>query len=175
MTFEKLEVDGCYLVRAAVHQDERGSYTKYFSRDEYEARGLETGVGQLSRVLSARAGTLRGLHWQEPPHAEAKLVQCLRGAIFDVVVDLRPGSPGRLRWCGVVLKEGDDSALYVPPQCAHGFLALEDDTEVLYSSSSLYDPESERGLRYDDPAVGIVWPLEVSDVSKKDRNWPDLS
>ncbi len=122
--------------------------------------------------MSLRAGTLRGMHYQVAPHAEAKLVRCSRGAIYDVIIDLRPRSPTFRRWIGEVLSAENHRMLYVPEGCAHGFVTLTDDVEVMYQVSEFYAPDAERGIRYDDPAFDIRWPVEVRVVSEKDRSWP---
>jgi dTDP-4-dehydrorhamnose 3,5-epimerase len=138
---------------------------------EFALRGLPAGFVQGNLSYSARAGTLRGLHYQVPPDAEIKLVRCTRGSIYDVIVDLRPASPTYREWSAAELSAANHLMLYVPEGFAHGYLTLEDDTEVGYEVSQFYRPGSERGLRYDDPAFGIAWPIGVEVVSEKDRSW----
>ena len=175
MTFTELAVPGAYLVVSEPAADERGSFARVWDASEFRARGLADGMvqGALSRNL--RQGTIRGLHHQLPPLAQAKLVRCARGAIYDVVVDLRPSGAAGRRWAAVTLAADSGHMVYVPPGCAHGYQTLEDDTEVLYLFSVPYAPDAERGVRWDDPAIGITWPLPVTGLSDKDRDLPDLA
>lgn len=142
---------------------------------EFSEHGIEFTPLQANMGLSVRRGTIRGLHYQTEPALEAKLVRCTRGAIFDVVVDLRPTSPTYRVWYGSTLSADNARMVFVPEGCAHGCQALEDMSEIHYLTSAFYSPNDVRGLRYDDPAIGIAWPLEVSEVSEQDRNWPLLS
>ncbi len=161
-------LEGVLLVEQERLADERG----FFART-YDAELLPP-IVQMSTSFNARAGTLRGLHFQRDPHGESKLVRCTRGAIFDVIVDLRPDSPTYRRWIGVELTAENRRMLYVPEGFAHGFQTLEDDTETFYQVSEFYAPGAERGLRWDDPAIGIEWPdAEGRLISGKDRSWPD--
>jgi dTDP-4-dehydrorhamnose 3,5-epimerase len=155
-------------------EDERGFFARAFCAGEFQARGLNPALVQANLSFSRRRGTLRGMHYQSAPAAEAKLVRCIRGAIFDVVADLRPDSPAFLRWHGCELTAENRRALLVPEGCAHGFLTLEDGCEVFYQVSHSYSPSHERGFRFDDPAVGIAWPAEVTVVSAKDLGWEPL-
>jgi dTDP-4-dehydrorhamnose 3,5-epimerase len=154
-------------------EDERGSFARAWCEAEFAAAGIEARWVQMNLSTSRARGTLRGLHYQLPPWQEAKLVRCSRGAVHDVILDLRPGSPTAGRWIAVALGAGDDRWLYVPPGFAHGFQTLSDDTEVSYLVSAPYHPEAERGIRHDDPAFAIAWPLPVSVISAKDAAWPD--
>lgn len=172
MRFTPLDVAGAHVLDPEPVEDERGGFARAFCRDELAARGLVADVAQVNTSWNHRAGTLRGLHWQDPP--EAKVLRCTVGAVFDVVVDVRPGSPTYLRWAGVELRAGERRAVYVPPGCAHGYLALTDGAEVLYSSSTPYVPGGEHGLRWDDPVLAIAWPHPVEVVSAKDAAWPLL-
>jgi dTDP-4-dehydrorhamnose 3,5-epimerase len=158
-----------------VFEDERGLFTRIFCRQEFEAHGLDPGIAQGAASFSRRRGTLRGMHYQAPPHAQDKLVRCSRGAVYDVAVDLREGSPTRRGWVAVELSAVNRRMLYVPKGFAHGFLTLEDATEVAYHFSAAYAPASERGFRWDDPAVGIDWPLVPVVVSERDRTLPRLA
>ena len=142
---------------------------------EFSEHGIEFTPLQANMGLSVRRGTIRGLHYQTEPALEAKLVRCTRGAIFDVVVDLRSTSPTYRVWYGSTLSADNARMVFVPEGCAHGCQALEDMSEIHYLTSAFYSPNDVRGLRYDDPAIGIAWPLEVSEVSEQDRNWPLLS
>lgn len=174
MRFRKTELEGAYIIDLEPHEDERGFFARAWCRREFEAHGLETRVAQANVSFNRRRGTLRGLHWQAPPHAETKLVRCTRGAIWDAIVDLRPDSPTHLQWVGMELSAENRRMLYVPERFAHGFITLDDDCEVGYQVSAFYSPESERGIRWDDPAVGIDWPAEPRVVSEKDRSWERL-
>jgi dTDP-4-dehydrorhamnose 3,5-epimerase len=155
-------------------EDERGSFARTYCADEFAARGLEACVVQCSVSYTRRRGTIRGMHWQSEPHAEAKIVRVTRGAVHDVVVDVRPGSPTLHHSFAVRLDSTGTRALYVPPGFAHGFQTLEDDTEVSYQISAAYVPAAARGLRYDDPALAIYWPEPVTIVSERDREHPLL-
>jgi dTDP-4-dehydrorhamnose 3,5-epimerase len=168
-------IAGAALLRPVPFVDDRGSFARVFCREEFAAAGLSPDVAQVNLSTNARAGTLRGLHLQTGDAAEAKLVRCIRGSLFDVLVDVRPGSPTYLSWYGVELSADNRLALLVPEGCAHGFQTLEDDTEALYQVSVPYTPGAEAGLRFDDPALGIDWPLPVSTISDKDRSWPLLA
>lgn len=168
-------IPGPVLVEVEARADERGFFARTFCKEEFEAAGLEPAVDQCNLSYNHRRGTLRGMHLQVAPHPEAKLVRCTRGAIVDTVVDLREGSPTYLQHVQVTLSAEDRRAFYVPPYFAHGYQTLVDDTEVVYQVSGTYTPEAERGLRHDDPALGIEWPLEVSCISAKDAGWPLLT
>jgi dTDP-4-dehydrorhamnose 3,5-epimerase len=168
-------LDGVRLVKAEPSQDERGSFSRFWDADLVAREGLEAGLSVLAASWNPRPGTLRGMHWQEPPAQEVKLVRCTRGRVFDVAVDVRRGSPTYLRWWGVELGAGDGQALYLGSGMAHGFLTLDPDSEVQYLMTDTYDPERARGFRHDDPLVGISWPRPVECVSARDRGFPGLS
>lgn len=174
MRFTELDLRGAFLVEMEPRLDERGSFARSFCRDEFERRGLNAAVSQCNVSLSHRPGTLRGLHYQLAPHAEVKLVRCVRGAVYDVLVDVRPGSPSLWRWVAVELAAGDGRLLYVPEGFAHGFQTLEPETEVTYQVSAPHVPQAERGLRWDDPRLGIRWPLADPILSERDRSHPLL-
>jgi dTDP-4-dehydrorhamnose 3,5-epimerase len=168
-------VAGAYLVELEPKEDDRGFFARIWCRDEFAELRLNPEVAQVSISRNPRAGTLRGLHFQRAPHEEAKLVRCSRGAIFDVVVDLRPDSPTRGAWFGAELDEERGAALYVPEGCAHGFQTLVDDTDVLYLISYPYVPEAAAGVRWDDPVFAIGWPeTPARTISQRDRSWPDF-
>ena len=175
MQFEPTGIAGLVAVKLTRHADARGSFARLFCRDEFAAHGLADVFVQASLSVTRRAGTLRGLHFQRPPHAEVKLVRSVRGAIFDVVADLRRDSPTYLRWQGFELSPESDVALCIPEGCAHGFLTLTDDCEVLYQMSVQYAPDFADGVRYDDPALGIVWPRAVALVAEKDLAWAPIA
>jgi len=154
--------------------DERGFFARAFCAIEFEEHSLEPELVQANLALSHTAGTTRGLHYQAASHPEAKFFRCIRGRTYNVAVDMRDGSPTFGRWTGVELSAENRRALYIPPVCAAGYQTLVDDTEILYSVSAFYAPEAERGLRHDDPAIGVDWPLSPTAVSEKDRSWPLL-
>ena len=172
LRFCDTDLDGAWLILPQPAQDERGFFARTFCMDEYAAHGLEARFLQHSTSYSSRKGTLRGMHFQRAPHAEVKVVSCLRGAIWDVLIDLRPASPSHGRWQGFELSAGNRRQLYVPAGCAHGFQTLEDDTEVGYLISQFYAPAAAGGVRHDDPAFAISWPLPVAAMSEKDKAWP---
>jgi dTDP-4-dehydrorhamnose 3,5-epimerase len=174
MIISHLSVPGPVVVEVEPRRDERGFFARTFCRDEFERAGLEPVVAQANLSYNNRAGTVRGMHWQAPPHAEPKLVRCTRGAVLDVVVDMRDDSPTRLQHVGVELTADNRTALYVPAYFAHGYQTLVDDCEVVYQVGGAYAPQAERGVRFDDPALAIEWPLPVSVISAKDACWPLL-
>lgn len=174
MIFTETALRGAFVIDLDVREDERGGFARTFCQREFTERGLKPEVAQCNLSFNHRAGTLRGLHYQLPPAAETKLVRCTRGAILDVIVDLRPESPTYLRHVAVELSESSRRALYVPGLFAHGYQALTDGAEVSYQVGEFYTPGAERGLRHDDPRLGIVWPLPVSVISQKDAAWPLL-
>jgi dTDP-4-dehydrorhamnose 3,5-epimerase len=173
MVFNETDVRGAYLIEIEEIGDDRGFFARTWCRNEFEAHGLVSTVAQCSIGFNVKRGTLRGMHFSVTPHAEVKLIRCSRGAIYDVIVDLRRESPSYRRWVGVQLTEDNRRTLYVPAGCAHGYQTLTDHAEVSYQMDEFYSPECARGARFDDPAFGIEWPLEVSIISERDRNWPD--
>ena len=174
MTFHETEISGVFEIRIQAIPDERGFFARTWCRKEFEEHGLESALVQCNISFNTRKGTLRGLHYQAAPFAEAKLVRCTRGAICDVVLDLRPHSPTFKGWIAVTLTAENRSMVYVPKGCAHGFLTLQDETEVFYQMSEIYNAESARGVRWNDPALGIVWPGKVEVISERDRTYPDF-
>ena len=175
MRLRPLAVDGAFVVEPERHADERGYFARAFDADAFAEHGLESAVAQTSVSFNVKELTLRGLHYQAAPHAEAKLVRCTRGAVYDVVVDLRPQSPTFLRWDAVQLDEDDGLGAYVPPGCAHGFLTLRDASELHYQISAPYQPEAARGVRWDDPAFGIDWPAAPRVIAARDASYPDFA
>ena len=165
------DIAGAFVVEPEPHHDDRGFFARTFDVELFEQHGLSSEVCQTSISWNRARGTVRGMHLQIEPAAEAKLVRCTRGAIHDVIVDLRPHSPSYLRHAAVPLDDRERWALYIPPLCAHGFQTLADDTEVSYQISAPFQPSAARGYRFDDPAFGIVWPLPVSVISDKDLAW----
>lgn len=174
MKFTELELPGAHLVELEPHRDRRGFFARAWCRREFEEAGLETEVVQCNLSYNAERGTLRGMHYQVSPRGEVKIVRCFRGALHDVIIDLRPGSPTFTEHLGVDLTADNRRALYVPEGFAHGFQTLADDTEVFYQMSEFHSPEHARGYRFDDPAFGIEWPVEPPIVKAKDRAWPDF-
>ena len=174
MRFEETKLCGAWLIEAEPAHDERGFFARTFCSREYAKRGLTTQFVQNSTSHSNARGTLRGMHFQRAPHAEVKVVSCLRGALWDVIIDLRPESPTYRRWQGFELSAANQRQLYIPAGFAHGFQTLCDDTRAGYLISAFYVPEAAAGVRYDDPAFAIEWPLPVSVISEKDRSWPDF-
>jgi dTDP-4-dehydrorhamnose 3,5-epimerase len=172
--FTPTRLQGAYLIDVERHTDERGFLARTFCEREFAEQGLPMRIVQSSTIHSPRRYTLRGLHYQEAPHAEIKLVRCTRGSIFLVMVDLRPESPTNGEWLGVELTAHNERLAYVPEGFAQGYQTLEDDAEVLYQMSHPYVPEAARGVRWDDPAFGIDWPpAEERLISERDRSWPD--
>lgn len=174
MVFEEGSVQGAFLIRPEPRTDERGHFARIYCEDELARRGLIAPVTQINTGFSPCAGTLRGMHFQTAPHAEVKIMRCLRGAAFDVVVDLRPDSPTRGRWFAAELSAENGLLMYAPAGTAHGYLTLRDDTELMYLTSKPYAPQAAQGVRFDDPAFGIEWPRDITVVSKADRGWPDF-
>jgi dTDP-4-dehydrorhamnose 3,5-epimerase len=173
MLFHETGLVGAYLIEPQPHQDDRGFFGRIWCRDELAERGLDTSIVQTNVGFSHRAGTLRGLHFQRPPQAEVKVVRCTRGSVYDVIVDLRTDSPTYRRWYGVELNDRNYRMIYVPQGFAQGYLTLLDESEIYYHASQRYDPPSASGVRFDDPAFGIVWPTAIRSVSDQDRAWPD--
>lgn len=174
MIFVETPLPGAYVLEPERLEDERGWFTRTFTAEEFEARGLNPNVVHCNASFNARAGTLRGMHYQAAPHGECKLVRCTRGAVYDVVVDLRADSPVYLHWYAVELTAENGWSLYVPEGFAHGFQTLADATEVAYQMSYAYVPAHARGLRFDDPAVAIEWPAATRTVSSRDLGYPPL-
>ena len=162
------------MLRLKRLEDERGHFARAWCRDEFVQHGLNPQIAQINVGYSHRSGTIRGLHHQLAPYAEAKVIRCTRGAIYEVIVDLRANSPTLGRWCTMELTADNGLMAYVPEGCAHGYQTLRDDTEAYYTTSTQYAPAAARGVRYDDPTFGIKWPLPVSTISVADRNWPDF-
>ncbi|HEV8725290.1 MAG TPA: dTDP-4-dehydrorhamnose 3,5-epimerase [Candidatus Binatia bacterium] len=175
MIFHGTKLRGSYIIELEKREDSRGFFARTWCQDEFKAYGLNANWVQSNLSYNAKRGTLRGMHYQAAPYQEAKLVRCARGAIYDVIIDLTQDSLTYRQWLGVELSGGNYRSLYVPEGFAHGFLTLEDDTEVVYQVSQFYQPESERGVRYNDPAFGIQWPIDIAVISEKDMRWPDYA
>lgn len=174
MIFSETRLAGAYTVGIDRRKDDRGYFARMFCADEFSAHGLRSMVAQASVSFNAKRGTLRGLHFQYPPAAETKYVRCTKGAVFDVIVDLRPESSTYLEHLAVVLSAENGRGLYVPRRFAHGFVTLENDTELTYLISESHTPNAEGGLRYDDPMLGVDWPLPARVVSPRDATWSSL-
>jgi len=174
MKFEETKLPGVFEIQIEPKADDRGFFARSWCRKEFEAHGLDARTAQCNISFNRRKGTLRGVHYQVPPYSEAKVVRCTHGSIYDVIVDLRPQSPTFKQWTAIVLTAEKRNMAYVPENCAHGFLTLEDETEVFYLMSEFYDAASARGVRFDDPAFGIAWPATVEVISERDRTYPDF-
>ncbi|MFP5343081.1 MAG: dTDP-4-dehydrorhamnose 3,5-epimerase family protein [Candidatus Limnocylindria bacterium] len=175
MRFEPTAVAGAYLVDLEPREDERGFFARAWSTEEFAAVGIDLTVRAANMTYTRARGTIRGLHYQVAPALEAKFIRCIRGAAFSAIADMRPDSPTHRAWVGVELDAAGRRALYIPAGCAAGAQALEDDTEMYYLVSGSYSPEHERGVRFDDPAIGIAWPLPAVNVTAKDQGWPLLA
>ena len=175
MIFTTAPLDGAFVIELEKYQDERGYFARTFCQREFAAQGLNTNLAQANTSLSRYKGTLRGMHYQTGPHAETKLVRCMRGAVFDAIIDLRPESESYCQWFGVELTADSGKMLYVPEGFAHGYQTLQDNTELFYLVSQFYTPQAERGVRWNDVRFGISWPEDKEVfLSDKDRTWPDF-
>jgi dTDP-4-dehydrorhamnose 3,5-epimerase len=175
MRFLPTKLAGAFVIEPEPREDERGVFARTYCRDEFTARDLNTNWVQCNVSFNRLRGTLRGMHWQAKPHAEVKLVRCIRGAAFDVIADLRPDSPTHRQWVGVELTADNRRAVYIPAGFAHGFQTLTDGTEMFYQMSEFYYPDLARGARWDDPALGIEWPVvERRIITARDQAFPDL-
>lgn len=175
MQFSETPIPGAFVISLEPIVDDRGFFARTWCERELAARGLCTRVVQCNIGYSKRRGTLRGIHFQKAPHEEVKIVRCTRGGVFDVIVDLRPESPTYGQYHGIELRADEHRMLYIPAGLGHGYQALEDGTEMFYQSSEFYYPECSDGLRYNDPALGIRWPTEVTSITERDLQWPDLA
>ncbi len=173
MRYQETNIPGVMVVDPELWRDDRGFFTRIFCRDDFAVRGLDFQPAQANLSGNLKRGTLRGLHYQAAPHGEDKLVRAVRGAVFDVALDLRKTSPAFGAWAGFELSAENRRSLLVPKGCAHGYLTLTDDSEIMYLTSSAYHPAAERGLRWDDPFGNVGWPFPPLVVSAKDQNWPD--
>lgn len=174
MIFTETELGGAFTIDLEQREDDRGFFARSWDENEFRDHGLNPRIVQCNVSFNHHAGTLRGMHFQNAPHAEAKLIRCTMGAILDVIIDLRPDSPTFKRWIGVELTAENRRSLYVPEGFAHGYQTLADGTETFYQVSEFYAPGSEGGVRYDDPVFAIEWPREVTVISPKDASWSDF-
>jgi dTDP-4-dehydrorhamnose 3,5-epimerase len=175
LNFIATSIPGVYVVEPQRHQDDRGFFARTWCAREFAEHGLDPGLTQCSVSFNRKRGTLRGMHYQAPPHAEAKLVRCTRGRLFDVAADLRPDSSTFAKWVGVELSPENGRGLYIPKGLAHGFLTLADETEVAYFISAEFSPNHARGVRFDDPFLSIEWPAPIEVIAPRDREFPDVS
>lgn len=175
MIFRETKLQGAFIIEPELLEDERGFFARTFCRKEFEMNGLNPFQAQSSISYNMKKGTLRGLHYQQPPYAEVKVVCCTMGAIYDVILDIRPESPTFKRWAPFELSAENHHLLYIPEGFAHGFQTLQDHTEVYYQMSEFYHPEAAKGIRWNDPTFDITWPIEVFIISEKDRLSPDFS
>jgi dTDP-4-dehydrorhamnose 3,5-epimerase len=173
MRFIETKLKGAFVIEPELHVDERGSFMRAFCRDEFAAAGLPVDFVQCNLSFNPRRGTLRGMHFQLPPREEPKVVRCVRGAAFDAIVDLRPDSPTHRQWFATELTADNRRALFVPVGFAHGFQTLSRDTEICYQMGEFYDPALARGVRWNDPAFGIAWPIAAPSLSERDANFAD--
>lgn len=174
MKFHPLTLPGAYLIEPEKRGDDRGYFARIFCKGEFSTYGLAEEFVQMSESFNSKRGTLRGLHYQLPPAAEVKVIKCVRGAIWDVIVDLRPNSPTYLKWDSAELNPENGLMMYAPRGFAHGFLTLKDDSHGIYLTSTAYSPDHERGLRFDDLTISIEWPTLPEVLSDKDKEWPDF-
>ncbi len=174
MKFIRTSLEGAYLIGLDKYEDERGFFARIFCKSEFEEMGLSSKFIQVNNSLTRYKGTIRGMHYQLEPSAEVKIVRCIRGSLYDAIIDLRPDSSSFGEWFGSELSAENRQMMYVPKGFAHGFLTLEDNTETFYFASSSYSPDLERGIRYNDPYFGIEWPISVTQSSQKDRECPDF-
>ena len=174
MIFTETKLPGAYVIEVEKREDQRGFFGRTFCREEFEAHGLNSQVVQCNTSFNKRKGTLRGMHFQAVPFAEAKLVRCTSGSIYDVIIDLRPASRTFKQHFAVELSAANQRMLYIPENMAHGFQTLEDDTEVFYQMSQMFSAEHARGIRWNDPAFGIEWPADERIITERDRNYPDF-
>ena len=175
ITITETKLKGAFIIDPQTFRDDRGFLARSFSQQEFEAHGLNPNMAECNISFSRKRYTVRGMHFQHPPFAQAKLVRCTKGAVYDVIIDLRPGSPTFKQWIGEELSSENRRMLYVPEGFAHGFQTLEDDTEVFYQISQIYNPGSEGGVRWNDPAFGINWPaMDGITINERDQNYPDF-
>jgi dTDP-4-dehydrorhamnose 3,5-epimerase len=174
MIFIPAPLKGVFVIDLEKRSDSRGFFARTYCAREFAEHGLKPDMVQCNTSFNHKAGVLRGMHYQVAPSTEAKLVRCTRGAIYDAIVDMRPDSPTYLQHFGIELSEDNRTALYVPEMFAHGYQTLRPNTEVFYQVSEFYAPGTERGMRHDDPAIGLQWPVDVSEISEKDASWPLL-
>jgi len=175
MVFNETKLKDAFIIDLEKHQDGRGFFARAYCEKEFRDHGIKSAVVQANVSYNKYKHTLRGMHFQTEPYGEAKLVRCTKGAIYDVIIDVRKNSPTYKEWIGVELSEGNFRMLYVPEGFAHGFITLQDETEITYQVSEFYTPGAEKGIRWDDAEFGIDWPADPAIISEKDENWPDFT
>jgi dTDP-4-dehydrorhamnose 3,5-epimerase len=175
MKFNEVSVNDAYLIELDLIGDDRGFFARVLCKNEFDKLGLSSQFVQVNSSLSALKGTLRGMHYQLTPSSEVKIVRCIKGSLYDVILDLRPNSNTFGKWFGAELSDKNRKMMYVPEGFAHGFITLEDNTEAFYFVSEFYNPDLERGIRHDDPTFGIEWPIDPIEISEKDRSWPNFN
>jgi dTDP-4-dehydrorhamnose 3,5-epimerase len=175
MRFHQTDIPGVFQIHLEANVDDRGFFARSWCQKEFQRHALNDQIVQCSVSFSKKKGTLRGMHYQAAPYPETKVVSCTKGAIYDVVIDLRRASTAYRHWVGVQLTAADRNMIYVPEGCAHGFITLEDETEVLYKMSEFYHPDLAEGVRWDDPAFAVSWPVPVEVISDRDRSYPDFA
>lgn len=175
MKFNEISLTGAYVIELEPFQDQRGLFARIFCQKEFQAIGFDKQIVQINHSITRQQGAIRGMHYQRPPACEIKIIRCVQGAVFDVMVDIRAGSSTFLQWHGVELSKNNMHMVYIPEGFAHGFQTLADNAELIYHHSAFYSPEYEQGFRYNDPGVSIRWPLPVSEISQRDVNHPFLS
>lgn len=173
MKFTETPVHGAMIIELEKHEDHRGFFSRGFCKNEFEEHGLDHQIVQCNFSKSRKKGTLRGMHYQEAPYSEVKMVRCINGSIYDVIVDIRKDSPTYMKWFGVELADDNYKMLYIPKGLAHGFQTLQDDSVIFYMVTEYYNKEAEGGVRWNDPAFNIDWPLQVTEISEKDKLYPD--
>lgn len=175
MTFSQTPLKGSYEITLSAYSDERGWFVRTYCENEFKAIGHEAKWVQMNHSYTAKKGTIRGMHFQLPPYREIKMVRCVRGKVFDVIIDIRKDSATFLQWYGLALSPGAMNMIYIPEGFAHGFQTLQDDSELIYHHSAFYTPGAEGGIRFDDPSINIKWPVEITSVSERDLNHPVLT
>ena len=173
MKFTETAIAGCFLIELEPREDERGFFSRLYCEDEFRAHGIDPTIVQINTAMTRKAGTLRGMHFQTAPHADTKLLRCLKGAIYDVCVDLRPNSPTYCSWVSAELTAANRHMLFLPAGTAHGYQTLTDDAEIMYTTNVKYAPDCATGVRYNDASFGVQWPLDISEISAADLEWPD--
>ena len=174
MKFTETPLAGAFIVDMTPFEDDRGLFARHWCRREFEQRGLPTDICQINFSSNPAKGTLRGIHYQVPPYGESKFIRCVQGAVYDLMIDLRPESSTYGESFGVELSQDNNRSLFVPAQFGHGYLTLENNTSVIYHVSEFFTPDAEAGIRFDDPRFQVKWPIKPVVVSEKDRNWPDF-
>lgn len=175
MKFTETPIHGAMIIELEKHEDHRGYFARGFCKKEFESHGLDHQIVQCNFSKSHHKGTLRGMHYQEKPFSEVKMVRCIKGSIYDAIVDIREDSPTYMKWFGVELTEENYKMLYIPKGLAHGFQTLQDDSVIFYMVTEYYNKDAEGGVRWNDPAFNIKWPLDVSEISDKDKTYPDYN